>query len=681
MVENKKYKLLSENSKIRLSESSSIASWEKHYGTDYDFTQLDDCYENSELAKKNNENDNKINKRETWVGKNDFFLSALAYAVGLGAVWRFPYLCYKNGGGVFLIPYLIFLVTIGFPLVFLELCVGQFTSNGPLTCWRMTPFFRGIGLSMNIANTYLCIYYNVILAYAIYFLYHTLKNITGNLPWENCKVEWSSPNCLDEHNTFNISLINCTNDFLKCKNGICYEKFNFLNETLNCSSKELVIAGIWKSAFPSQDFWDKIILEKTASIDETGHLVWQLVVALFLSWVLVFLMVLNGIKVSGKLVYFTALFPYFVLIILGIRGLTLPGAYEGIKYYIYPDLSRLTDYTVWTDAAVQLFFTLSVAYGGLITLSSYNTFHTNIMRDAIFVTVSNCITSIFAGFVVFAFIGYLSFKTGREINDVIQAGQGLAYVVYPFAVTTIKGSVFWAFLFFFMMLVLGLDTMMTSVESLITSILDGFPCLKINDKRRKITVALTCLALFLGGLIFCFQSGTYWIELFDAFSGSWAILLVACLECISISWFYGFDNIKNDISAMLGCQLTRKKYFLFWKIMWTIVSPLVLTIVCVLSWIDFKGLKLNEYVFPHWSNVFGISLSISTLSGVIIWSIFSVAHTVFIQKKPFKSLFVPGIGWKPLKEEHCILVNELHKRDFSENFDKGIIKKFFKQFI
>ena len=93
------------------------------------------------------------------------FINFWCSIVGLGAVWRFPYLCYKvdslffdmfiikfllyfiffkNGGGVFLIPYTIFLLLVGIPLVFLELCVGQFTSTGPLTCWRMVPIFRGL---------------------------------------------------------------------------------------------------------------------------------------------------------------------------------------------------------------------------------------------------------------------------------------------------------------------------------------------------------------------------------------------------------------------------------------------------------------------------------------------------------------------------------------------------------
>lgn len=127
---------------------------------------------------------------------------------------------------------------------------------------------------------------------------------------------------------------------------------------------------------------------------------------------------------------------------------------------------------------VQIFFTLNVSYGGLVALSSYNTYKTNILRDAIVVSLSNCLTSVFAGFVIFAYIGNLAAHYHKDIKDVIQAGQGLAYVVYPHAVTTIPGTKVWAFLFFVMMLVLGLDTMMASVETLVNIIVDLFPFIK-----------------------------------------------------------------------------------------------------------------------------------------------------------------------------------------------------------
>ncbi len=105
------------------------------------FNKLKNRLENN---KKNPVTDKKEEGREEWSSGLDFFLSALGYAVGVGNVWRFPYLAYKNGGGVFLIPYFFFMFIIGIPIVYLEFTVGQFTSKGPLDSWKMIRVSKGI---------------------------------------------------------------------------------------------------------------------------------------------------------------------------------------------------------------------------------------------------------------------------------------------------------------------------------------------------------------------------------------------------------------------------------------------------------------------------------------------------------------------------------------------------------
>lgn len=199
-------------------------------------------------------------------------------------------------------------------------------------------------------------------------------------------------------------------------------------------------------------------------MENSSMIVWQLAIALLVAWIGVFFCVFKGIKSSGKVVYFTSLFPYVVLLILGIKGWTLDGAGRGIEYYIKPDPSRLLDVNVWFDAAVQIFYTMSTSYGGLIALASYNKFNQNTLRDALVITMSNSLTAIFAGFVVFSYIGYLSKLTEQPVQDVVSSGNGLAFIVFPFAVTQLAGAPFWAVIFFVMMLTLGLDSQVIKIN-------------------------------------------------------------------------------------------------------------------------------------------------------------------------------------------------------------------------
>ncbi|ELT96748.1 hypothetical protein CAPTEDRAFT_185660 [Capitella teleta] len=130
--------------------------------------------------------------RGNWGGQLEFILTCVGYAVGLGNVWRFPYLCYKNGGGAFLVPYFVVLAIIGLPLFFMELAFGQFASLGPIAIWTVNPLFKGLGYSMVITNTVIGLYYNVIIAWTIYYFF---ASMTSELPWQECGHEWNTALC------------------------------------------------------------------------------------------------------------------------------------------------------------------------------------------------------------------------------------------------------------------------------------------------------------------------------------------------------------------------------------------------------------------------------------------------------------------------------------------------------
>ncbi|CAH2314975.1 sodium- and chloride-dependent neutral and basic amino acid transporter B(0+) [Pelobates cultripes] len=544
------------------------------------------------------ENDNKEEnpEREMWNSKADYLLSMVGYAVGLGNVWRFPYLAFKHGGGAFLIPYIIMLALAGLPLCFLECSLGQFASLGPVALWRMAPLFQGVGVTMVCVSTFVAIYYNVIIAYSLFYLFASFRSY---LPWSQCFPEFADEYC-----------INSTSDTCNVTMGdgsIALLNISVLYGTnLSCivdESREL----------PSKQYWDKVALWTSSGLDETGKVVWHLALCLLLAWILVAASLAKGIQTSGKVVYFTALFPYVVLFILLIRGATLEGAKDGIEYYIgqKSDINKLASGDVWRDAATQIFYSLSTAWGGLIALSSYNKFNNNTYVDSIVVCVINCITSIIAGFAIFSIIGHMAFLSGKPVSNVIDEGFALAFIAYPEALSKLPVAPLWSILFFFMLFTLGLDSQFATIETVTTAIQDAFP--KVMRKMRiPITIAV-CAVLFLLGLPCVTQSGMYWVVLIDTFCGGWTVLFVAVLELIGMIYIYGGNRIVEDIEMMLG-----KKHWIFWiwwRACWYFVSPVLILVILAWSLATFVPPSYGKAVYPKW----GIALGSLMCAFCLVW--------------------------------------------------------------
>ncbi|XP_060687900.1 sodium- and chloride-dependent neutral and basic amino acid transporter B(0+)-like [Hemiscyllium ocellatum] len=250
---------------------------------------------------------------------------------------------------------------------------------------------------------------------------------------------------------------------------------------------------------------NQAVLHRASSLDETGEIVWHLALCLLLAWLMVGTAFLKGIKSSGKVVYFTAIIPYVVVTILLIRGVTLEGASKGIEFYIgsQSDFSKLADAQVWKDAATQIFYSTSVGWGSLITLSSYNKFHNNCYQGTIIVCVVNCATSVFAGFIIFSTLGHMAHVQNKPVSELAQSGFGLAFIAYPEALAQLPWATLWSILFFFMLLTLGLDTLFASFETVISTLLDQFPEF-LRPKRLYLTAGL-CLLFYFLGLLFVTQ--------------------------------------------------------------------------------------------------------------------------------------------------------------------------------
>ncbi|XP_013392308.1 sodium-dependent serotonin transporter isoform X3 [Lingula anatina] len=515
-------------------------------------------------------------ERETWGKKVDFLLSVIGFAVDLGNVWRFPYVCYSNGGGAFLIPYIVMLIFGGLPLFYMELALGQYQRSGCLTVWkRICPMFKGIGFGIIFIATWVSFYYNTIIAWAFYYLF---SSMASEVPWATCGNPWNTDNCT----TFRDRSLNKT----LAKNN--YSKL---------ASHEFFYRGVLE-------------LQGEGHVDDIGNIgpvKWQIALCLMAVFVLVYFALWKGVKTSGKAVWFTATMPYIVLFILLIRGVTLEGSLSGILFYLRPEWDRLLVTQVWIDAAAQIFFSLGPGFGVLLALSSYNKFHNNCYSDALLTSSINCATSFLAGFVVFSVLGHMAFMEGKDIKTVAQDGPGLVFVVYPEAIAALPGSVFWAIIFFLMLITLGLDSTFGGLEALITGICDEFP--QTVGKRRELFVAGLMVYCFLGALSTTTEGGYNVFVLLDSHGVPISILFIVFIEAIAVNWFYGVNRFSGDIETMLGFQPG-----IYWKICWVAISPVFLLTLFILSIVGYKPpVYTHDEPFPGWAIAIGWMITLSSL--------------------------------------------------------------------
>ncbi|XP_075422755.1 sodium- and chloride-dependent glycine transporter 2 [Ascaphus truei] len=580
--------------------------------------------------------ENKV--RGNWSSKLDFILSMVGYAVGLGNVWRFPYLAFKNGGGAFLIPYLMMLALAGVPIFFMEVSLGQFASQGPISVWKAIPALQGCGIAMLIISVLIAIYYNIIMCYTLFYLFASLTSV---LPWASCTNPWNTPDCKDKNRLMLDNCVIAEHPKIQIKNNTfcmtAYPNLTMVNYTSHEGNKTFVSG--------SEEYFKYNMLKISEGIEFPGEIRWPLVLCLLLAWAIVYVSLAKGIKSSGKVVYFTATFPYVVLIILLIRGVTLPGAGDGIWYFITPKWEKLKDAMVWKDAATQIFFSLSAAWGGLITLSSYNKFHNNLYRDTLIVTCTNSATSIFAGFVIFSVIGFMANERKVHIEKVADQGPGIAFVVYPEALTRLPLSPFWSIIFFLMLLTLGLDTMFATIETIVTSVSDEFP--KYLRTHKPLFTLVCCISFFIMGFPMITQGGIYMLQLVDNYAASYSLVIIAIFELVGISYLYGLERFCEDIEMMIGFQPSR-----FWKVCWAFVTPTILTFILCFSFYQWEPMTYGTYHYPTWSMVMGwLMLGCSVIWIPIMFVIkMYLAPGSFIER--LKLVCTPQPDWGPFLAKH-----------------------------
>ncbi len=531
-----------------------------------------------------------MSDRAAWKSRTGFLLAALGSAIGLGNIWRFPYVAWRNGGGAFLIPYFVALFVVGVPLLMLEFGLGHYTRRAfPAAMGRIHPRFRWIGWwSVSFVMFGIVAYYGVVIAWCGNYLVYSVTQPWGDVSGVNQFFDEQFLGAFVDGKPF---------EFYSERDGLQFGRLN-------------------------------------------GAIAGSLAVVWILNWLITRRQLQDGIELAGK-VFIPALIVLTTVLVAW--SWNFAGAADGRSIYLTPDWSRVFQARTWIDAFTQIFFSLSIGFGIMVAYGSYLPRKTDIPANAFLAATGNCAFSVFAGLAVFSAVGLLASAENIDLtamdtvsaeiaaleersetgNDQLTESEttrlqelqltqarhaqfekqmsslGLVFKTYPAIITQmgdVAGPVF-GVLFFLSLIVAGVSSSISIVEAFLCALSDDF-----GWERSRVSAAL-CASGFCLGLIFCTQAGMFWLDLVDHFITTYALVLVAICESLVVGWMFTTRKLRSHLDEHRDFHLGR------W---FNIAMRLVITTLLLLTWL---GLSRYEQA-PVGS---GIGRFLIVASGVILW--------------------------------------------------------------
>lgn len=402
-------------------------------------------------------------KRATFSGRQAFIMAAIGSAVGLGNIWRFPYATYENGGGAFIIPYIVALLTAGIPLLFLDFAIGHRHRGGaPLSFRRLNKHFETFGWWQVMVNVIIGVYYAVVLGWAAIYTYFSFAKTWGDKPA----------------------------DF-------------FIGEFLKAGD---IANGI--------------------SFEFVGMVIGPLIAVWLISLVVLALGVEKGIAKSSSILMPVLVVMFLVLVVY---SLTLPGAAKGLDALFTPNWEKLAEPSVWIAAYGQIFFSLSICFGIMITYSSYLKKDSDLTGTGLVVGFANSSFEVLAGIGVFAALGFMATAAGQEVSEVAKGGIGLAFIAFPTIINEAPlGSVL-GVLFFGSLTFAALTSFISVIEVIIAAIQDK---LKLSRVAATFTVGLPMMLI--STVLFGTTTGLPVLDVMDKFVNYFGIVAVAFASLVAI---------------------------------------------------------------------------------------------------------------------------------------------------
>ncbi|WP_181310062.1 sodium-dependent transporter [Nocardioides campestrisoli] len=466
-------------------------------------------------------------KRGAFSSRKVFILAAIGSAVGLGNIWRFPYVAYENGGGAFVIPYLIALLTAGIPFLFLDYAIGhRYRGSAPLSFARLRRGAEGLGWWQVGICFMIAVYYAAVIAWALRYTVFSVDEAWGSDP----------------------------------------EGF-FLGDFLEVSDPG-------------------VTLEIVPGVLVPMLLVWLAVIAIMVAGVQ------KGIGATS-VVFIPVLVLAFIALVA--RALFLPGAAEGLNAFFTPDWGALAEPSVWGAAFGQIFFSLSIGFGIMITYASYVHRDTDMTGSGLVVGFANSSFELLAGIGVFAALGFMAQAQGVEVGEVAGGGIGLAFIGFPAIISEAPWGAFIGVCFFGSLVLAGLTSLVSVIEVVISAVRDKF---EMGRVTAAAVVSIPCAVLSIA--LFSSTSGLHVLDILDHFINQFGILLVAVVSMLVVAWaLRALPLLQNHLNRNGSFKLGTT-----WRVLISVVTPIALAYVLIDGLVT--DIETPYGGFPGWMlGVFG----------------------------------------------------------------------------
>ncbi|UNX53662.1 sodium-dependent transporter [Georgenia sp. TF02-10] len=489
-------------------------------------------------------------EREQWSGQLGFLLSAIGSAIGLGNIWRFPGVAYENGGGAFLIPYLVALLTAGVPILLLDYSLGhRFRGSAPTVFHRLGRRFEPLGWFQVAIAFVIATYYTVIIVWAIRYAFFSVSLAWGDDP-----------------------------------------------------------AGFFIGDF-LQD------AGATVSTDVVGGIFWPLLAVWVVTLVILALGVARGIERANK-VFLPLLVVLFLILV--VRAVLLDGALEGLNAFFTPNWAALGDPGVWIAAYSQIFFSLSIAFGIMLTYSSYLRRRSNLTPVAYVAAFANSSFEILAGIGVFATLGFMAAQQGIGVGELEGlTGVSLSFITFPQVISMMPGGPLFGVLFFLSLTLAGFTSLISIMQVVSAAFQEKF-----GLTRVQVSLAIGGVCAVVSLALYSTTSSLAMLDTVDKYTNEVGVVASAILMCVVAG--LGVRKLP-ELQAHLNA-ISTARVGTWWRVLVGVVVPIALVYMLITTIVS---LFQEPYGGYPWSFVNTVGWGVLALMVVA-----AVVYTVVRWRRP-----------------------------------------------